>query len=87
MFDKNNNNMEDIKVNLTPQMKAAVSHFQAQKDKAVADLEIYLNRPVGVGSHAVITNDTIKLLEELEHANSMLELLGSIIVKEEESAK
>ena len=36
--------MEDIKIQLNNSVKAVSSHFQAERDRAVADLEIYLNR-------------------------------------------
>jgi hypothetical protein len=70
--------MEDIKIQLNNTVKAVISHFQYQKDKAIADLEIYLNRPVGVGDHSNILDDTIKIFENLEHANSMLKMIESM---------
>lgn len=72
--------MEDIKIQLNNTVKAVSSHFQAQKYKAISDLEIYLNRPVGVGDHSNMLNDTIKIFESLEHANSMLEMIDSMTV-------
>jgi hypothetical protein len=75
--------MEDIKIQMTPTVKAALSHFQAQKDKALSDLEIYLNRPVGVGGHATTTEDIIKLFEDLEKADTMIKSISSIIITEE----
>jgi hypothetical protein len=77
--------MEDIKIGMTASVKAALSHYQALKDRAISDLEIYLNRPVGVGGHATTTDDIIKLFEDLEKANSMLKSINSIIISEEEA--
>ena len=68
---------------MTPTVKAALSHFQAQKDKALSDLEIYLNRPVGVGGHVTTTEDIIKLFEDLEKADTMIKSISSIIITEE----
>jgi hypothetical protein len=75
--------MEDIKIQLNNTVKAVTSHFQYQKDKAIADLEIYLNRPVGVGDHSNILDDTIKIFEDLEHANSMLKMIDAMTVGSE----
>lgn len=72
--------MEDIKIQLNNSVKAVSSHFQAERDRAIADLEIYLNRPVGVGEHATLLDDTIKIFEKLEHANSMLEMIDSMTI-------
>jgi len=72
--------MEDIKIGLNTSTKAVMSHFQAQRDMAVSDLEIYLNRPVGIGEHINVTSDIIILFERLEKATSMLEMLNKMIV-------
>tara|TARA_R110000868_G_scaffold105774_10_gene290456 strand:- start:10460 stop:10699 length:240 start_codon:yes stop_codon:yes gene_type:complete len=79
--------MEDIKIQLTPTVTAAISHYQALKDRALSDLEIFLNRPVGVGGHATTTDDIIKLFEELERADSMVKSIKSIILVEEKTEK
>lgn len=76
--------MEDIKIQLNNTVKAVSSHFQAQKDRAIADLEIYLNRPVGVGGHSSILEDTIEIFESLEHANSMIEMIDSMTLGSEQ---
>lgn len=72
--------MEDIKINLNTSVKAVISNFQAQKDMAISDLEIYLNRPVGIGEHVNVTADIITIFERLEKANSMLEMLNKMVV-------
>jgi hypothetical protein len=72
--------MEDIKIVFNTSVKAVLSHFQAQKDMAISDLEIYLNRPVGIGEHINVTADIITIFERLEKASSMLEMLSKIVV-------
>jgi hypothetical protein len=79
--------MEDIKIQLNNSVKAVSSHFQAEKDRAIADLEIYLNRPVGVGDHSSVLDDTIKIFEKLEHAKSMLEMINSMTLGSDTTAK
>jgi hypothetical protein len=73
-------NMEDIKIGLNTSVKAVMSHFQAQRDLAISDLEIYLNRPVGIGEHVNVTADIITIFERLEKANSMLDMLNRMVV-------
>jgi hypothetical protein len=77
--------MEDIKFHMNNQIKAVNSYYQAKKDRAVADLEIYLNRPVGVGEHNSITDEVIKILEDLEHSNSMLEMIGKMVLNQNDT--
>lgn len=73
-------NMEDIKIGLNTSVKAVMSHFRAERDMAISDLEIYLNRPVGIGEHVNVTADIITIFERLEKANSMLEMIGRMVV-------
>ena len=73
--------MEDLKIGLNTSVKAVISNFQAERDMAISDLEIYLNRPVGIGEHVNVTKDIISIFERLEKANSMLEMLGKMVVE------
>ena len=45
--------------------KAAVSHWTAQKDEAIATLELYFQKSVGLGEHS-------KILEEINEWTSKL---------------
>ena len=45
--------------------KAAVSHWTAQKDEAIATLELYFQKSVGIGEHS-------KILEEINDWTSKL---------------
>jgi len=45
--------------------KAAVSHWTAQKDEAIATLELYFQKSVGIGEHS-------KILEEINQWTSQL---------------
>lgn len=79
--------MEELKVAPTQIMKALISNYQADKDRALSDLELYLNRPVGVGSHNTVFEDTKKIFETLEHADSMIEFLKNSISEENPNDK
>ena len=56
-------------------LKAVVSHFVAVRDKALANLNNCLAGPVGVGEHLDLVGEAIRLVEEVERANSCVALL------------
>ena len=76
--------MEDLKVSINPQIKAVVSHYQAIKDKGISDLEVLLNRPVGMSSNSNITDEIILKLETVKKADSMLNFMSSIIIPQQQ---
>ena len=59
-------------------LKAALSHFVALRDKAVANLNNVLNNSAGVGEHVDLVGEVINLVEELERANSCVALLSGM---------
>jgi hypothetical protein len=59
-------------------LKAALSHFVALRDKAVANLNNVLNNSAGVGEHVDLVGEVINLVEELERANSCVALLSNM---------
>ena len=59
-------------------LKAALSHFVAVRDRAVANLNNVLNNSAGVGEHVDLVGEVITLVEELERANSCIVLLSSL---------
>lgn len=67
------------KVQTTPLLQAALSHYRAKRDKHLAELDIYLNKPVGVGEHATVVDEVIKLFAELDSADSVIETIEGII--------
>ncbi len=42
-------------------LQAALSHYQAQKDEAIAVLEVYFENPVGIGEHSNLLQEIINL--------------------------
>ena len=56
-------------------LKAALSHFVAVRDKALANLNNCLQNPVGVGEHLDLVGEVIRLVEEVERSNSCVALL------------
>jgi methylaspartate ammonia-lyase len=67
-------------------LNASLSHYRAERDKAIAELDIYLNRPVGVGEHASVVDEVIKLFKILSDAESAITTIESI-VRGNENAK
>ena len=59
-------------------LKAALSHFVAVRDRAVANLNNILNNSAGVGEHVDLVGEVITLVEEIEKTNSCVELLSTM---------
>ncbi len=68
------------KIQTSPLLQASLSHYKAKRDRALAELDIYLNRPAGVGEHATVTDEVIKLFAELSDADSVISTIEEIIV-------
>jgi len=50
-------------------LRAALSHWEAQRDEAVATLELYFNGSVGIGEHSEILAEINKWTEKLSQAD------------------
>ena len=59
-------------------LKAALSHFVAMRDKAVANLNNVLNNSAGVGEHVDLVGEVVALVEEIERANGCVALLSNM---------
>tara|TARA_A100001391_G_scaffold105532_1_gene70582 strand:+ start:229 stop:447 length:219 start_codon:yes stop_codon:yes gene_type:complete len=59
-------------------LKAALSHFVAQRDRTVANLNNLLQNSAGIGEHVDLVGEVIAMVEELERANSCAELLSNM---------
>lgn len=58
-------------------LKAVKSHAQGHIDKHLANIEIYLNNPVGVGEHPDIVEAIEKELEEIGIYQNQLDILDA----------
>ena len=67
-------------VQTNPLLQATLSHYRAQRDKCLAELDILLNHAVGVGDHAKIVEDTIDLFARLDNADSILKTVTDVIM-------
>ena len=59
-------------------LSAAEKHFEAKKAKALANLKIYLANPVGVSEHPDLTQEIIRLTEEIAQAEECISVLTKI---------
>ena len=59
-------------------LKAALSHFIAERDRAVANLNNLLQNPAGVGEHIDLVGEVVTLVRQAESANSCVALLNSM---------
>ncbi len=57
--------------------QAAQRHFEAKRDEAIATLDVYFNKAVGIGEHSDLLVEIIKWTEVLANANDCLEDLQS----------
>jgi hypothetical protein len=67
-------------------LKAALSHFVAVRDRAVANLNNLLQNSAGVGEHVDLVAEVITLVEEIDRANSCVTLLTNMQTSEEPEA-
>ena len=54
---------------------AALKHFEAVKARAEANLELYLERSVGIGEHPDVVEEAIKLTKEIVEAEEAIKYL------------
>ena len=65
-----------LQQNLIPAVR---SHFGAKRDRAVANLNNYLNNPAGIGEHPDIVEECVKLLQDLSDADGVLDTLEGLV--------
>ena len=58
-------------------LSAAKSHYEARRDEAVANLEVYFTKPVGIGEHSDLQEEIRKWTEVLANAEDCLEALNN----------
>lgn len=55
--------------------EATLKHFEAVKARAEANLELYLERSVGIGEHPDVVEEAIKLTKEIVEAEEAIKYL------------
>ena len=59
-------------------LQAVESHFVAKKTKAIANLNNYLQHPAAIGEHPDLVEETIKLFENVSHADGVLDTIKKV---------
>lgn len=54
-------------------IKSIFNEFFAKKEQAIADLEVYLENPVGVGEHSDISEEIKKKIKEIDKYSSLVD--------------
>lgn len=56
-------------------LKAALSYYQAQKDEALAVLEVYFESSVGIGEHSNLLKEVTEWTQKLTEAEENIRTL------------
>tara|TARA_B100000683_G_C12318620_1_gene485534 strand:- start:70 stop:309 length:240 start_codon:yes stop_codon:yes gene_type:complete len=65
-------------------LKALLSHAQGELDKHVANVEVYLKQPVGVGEHIDVVETIQKELVKIADCDAQIEMLSKYFNDEED---
>jgi response regulator of citrate/malate metabolism len=57
-------------------LQAALSKYEANRDEALAILDVYLNNSVGIGEHSNLLEEVTKWTEILTEAEENIETLN-----------
>ena len=55
--------------------QAALWHFRAEKERAEANLGVYLSSPTGIGEHPDIVGEVVKLIKTITEAEESINYL------------
>ena len=58
-------------------LRAALSQYEAQRDEALAVLEVYFNNSVGIGEHSNLLKEILEWTEKLTEAEENISTLTS----------
>ena len=64
-------------------MNAVVAEAEAKESKAVANLQVYMSNPVGVGEHPDVVTECSKLIKEIAEAREAKAIVQSLIKNQE----
>ena len=60
-------------------MNAIIAEANAKEAKAIANLQNYMNNPVGIGEHPDIVAECSKLIKDIAEAKELRETVHSIV--------
>jgi hypothetical protein len=56
-------------------LRAALAHFDAQRQSALATLDIYLHKPTAIGNHPNLVSEIVTATKDLAEAEQALDTL------------
>jgi hypothetical protein len=62
-------------------LQAALSHYEAQRDEALAVLEVYTNNPVGIGEHSNLLAEILEWTQKLTEAEENISTLDKHFIE------
>jgi|TARA_R110000823_G_C15808695_1_gene487949 hypothetical protein len=65
-------------------IKATIKHFESERDVAVANAQIYLDKPSGIGEHGNITQEFIAQVKKAADAQEGLDMVLDIFAEDYE---
>ena len=58
-------------------LRAALSHHEAQRDEALAVVDVYFNKSVGIADHSNILSEVLTWTQKLTEAEENISTLNS----------
>ena len=58
-------------------LQAALSHYEAQRDEALAVLDVYVNNPVGIGEHSNLLAEVLEWTQKLTEAEENISTIDN----------
>lgn len=62
-------------------LQAALSQYEAQRDEALAVLEVYFNNSVGIGEHSNLLKEIMEWFQRLAEAEENISILNKHFVE------
>ena len=62
-------------------LQAALSQYEAQRDEALAVLEVYFNNSVGIGEHSNLLKEIMEWSQKLAEAEENISILNNHFVE------
>ena len=62
-------------------LQAALSHYEAQRDEALAVLDVYFNNSVGIGEHSNLLKEISEWTQKLAEAEENISILNKYFVE------
>ena len=65
-------------------LRASLAHFDAQRQAALATLDIYLHKPIAIGDHSNLVGEIVEATKDLAAAEEAMESLERNFIASQE---